>query len=298
MNINICIPVYNEEENLPTFIQDLNKFIKDNETNKFRFEVVFYNDGSTDKSMSILKNEKFTILSELNNKGLGYAINQLFMYSKTQEVDGVIKLDCDGQMDIFQINSFLELINKNNPDLIQGNRFNISDSFRLGLIKKIGMLFFRTLFKILGIKIADTTNGFIFVSKKWLEDYKIIGNYNAAQQIILDTKLRGLDLMEIDVKIKNRKAGKSFIGIRYPVNVISSMVALILFRKSNKLLIAPGIIILLSGVFVFINDLVLWMGGKEDKIISNNIVIFLFFIGLQMISFGVIIEFLKKQKII
>jgi hypothetical protein len=76
------------------------------------------------------------------------------------------------------------------------------------------------------------------------------------------------------------------------------MVALILFRKSNKLLIAPGIIILLSGVFVFINDLVLWMGGKEDKIISNNIVIFLFFIGLQMISFGVIIEFLKKQKII
>jgi glycosyltransferase involved in cell wall biosynthesis len=298
MNINICIPVYNEEENLPTFIQDLNKFIKDNETNKFRFEVVFYNDGSTDKSMSILKNQKFTILSELNNKGLGYAINQLFMYSKTQEVDGVIKLDCDGQMDIFQINSFLELINKNNPDLIQGNRFNISDSFRLGLIKKIGMLFFRTLFKILGIKIADSTNGFIFVSKKWLEDYKIIGNYNAAQQIILDTKLRGLDLMEIDVKIKNRKAGKSFIGIRYPVNVISSMVALILFRKSNKLLIAPGIIILLSGVFVFINDLVLWIGGKEDKIISNNIVIFLFFIGLQMVSFGVIIEFLKKQKII
>ena len=136
MNINICIPVYNEEENLPTFIQDLNKFIKDNETNKFRFEVVFYNDGSTDKSMSILKNQKFTILSELNNKGLGYAINQLFMYSKTQEIDGVIKLDCDGQMDIFQINSFLELINKNNPDLIQGNRFNISDSFRLGLIKK------------------------------------------------------------------------------------------------------------------------------------------------------------------
>ena len=298
MNINICIPVYNEEENLPTFVQDLNKFIKDNETNKFRFEVVFYNDGSTDKSMSILKKEKFTILSELNNKGLGYAINQLFMYSKTQEVDGVIKLDCDGQMDIFEIYSFLDLINKNNPDLIQGNRFNISDSFRFGLIKKIGMLFFRTLFKILGIKIADTTNGFIFVSKKWLEDYKIIGNYNAAQQIILDTKLRGLDLMEIDVRIKNRKAGKSFIGIRYPVNVISSMVALILFRKSNKLLIAPGIIILLSGVFVLINDLVLWMGGKEDKIISNNIVIFLFFIGLQMISFGVIIEFLKKQKII
>jgi hypothetical protein len=43
---------------------------------------------------------------------------------------------------------------------------------------------------------------------------------------------------------------------------------------------------------------VLWIGGKEDKIISNNIVIFLVFIGLQMVSFGVIIEFLKKQKII
>ena len=298
MKINICIPVFNEEENLPSFLTSLNKFTKEFYSEEIKLEVIFYNDGSTDGSTELLKNSEYTVIGELNNKGLGYALNMLFNYSVQQNVDGVIKLDCDGQMDVNEIHLFLQKINTEQVDLIQGNRFNVSKDFKFGYIKKIGITFFRLFLRLFGIKVNDSTNGFIFVSKKWLEGYKIIGSYNGAQQILLDAKLRNLNIIEIDVKIKNRDAGKSFIGIRYPINVITSMIALAIYRRTNTFLIFPGLAIILAGGILFLNDLVLWIGGFEEKIISNNIVLLTLFTGLQMISFGVVIEFLKKQKFI
>ena len=298
MKINICIPVFNEEENLPSFLTSLNKFTKEFYSEEIKLEVIFYNDGSTDGSTELLKNTEYTVIGELNNKGLGYALNMLFNYSVQQNVDGVIKLDCDGQMDVNEIHLFLQKINTEQVDLIQGNRFNISKDFKFGYIKKIGITFFRLFLRLFGIKVNDSTNGFIFVSKKWLEGYKIIGSYNGAQQILLDAKLRNLKILEIDVKIKNRDAGKSFIGIRYPLNVITSMIALAIYRRTNTFLIFPGLAIILAGGILFLNDLILWISGFEEKIISNNIVLLTLFIGLQMISFGVVIEFLKKQKFI
>ena len=76
------------------------------------------------------------------------------------------------------------------------------------------------------------------------------------------------------------------------------MFALSAYRKTTKLIIKPGFFVLLSAVLLFLNDIFLWIRGIEDKIISNNVVLLLFFIGIQLMSIGLIIEFLKKQKII
>ena len=298
MKINICIPVFNEEENLPTFIESLENYLNEFNKKNFELNVVFYNDGSSDNSLKILKKTKYEVISELNNKGLGKAISTLFEYSIKNNADGVIKLDCDGQMDIFEIDNFLEKIDKESFDLIQGNRFEKSKNFKLGFFKKLGIMFFRLIFKLLGININDSSNGFIYVSKKWLEDFKIIGHYNAAQQILLDTKLRDLSFSEVNVNIENRKSGKSFVGIRYPFNVISSMIALYIYRRTNKALIIPGMLFLLFSIILLVNDVGLWAKQLEDKVISNQITIFMFLIGSQFLSLGLVVEFLKKQKII
>ena len=146
------------------------------------------------------------------------------------------------------------------------------------------------------MKVKDSSNGFIYVSKKWLEGFKIIGNYNAAQQILLDTKLRNLSYSEISVNIENRKSGKSFVGIRYPFNVVSSMIALYAYRRTNKLLTIPGIVILFFALLFLINDVLLWVKQIEEKVISNQITNFMFLIGTQLLTLVLITEFLKKQK--
>lgn len=51
--ISVIIPCYNEEESLPHFIKEMNKII--DEMKKVKFELIFVNDGSKDKTLEILK---------------------------------------------------------------------------------------------------------------------------------------------------------------------------------------------------------------------------------------------------
>ena len=51
---NICIPVFNEEENLDALIENLRNFVK-NKPSKNTFNIVFYDDGSTDNTLKVLK---------------------------------------------------------------------------------------------------------------------------------------------------------------------------------------------------------------------------------------------------
>ena len=52
--ISIVVPCYNEEESLPIFYQEITKIAK--EMKKVDFEFLFINDGSKDKTLSILRN--------------------------------------------------------------------------------------------------------------------------------------------------------------------------------------------------------------------------------------------------
>ena len=51
--ISIIIPAYNEEESLPFLYERLTKII--NEIKNYKFEVLFVNDGSKDKTLDIIK---------------------------------------------------------------------------------------------------------------------------------------------------------------------------------------------------------------------------------------------------
>lgn len=51
--ITIIIPAYNEEESLPFLYERLDKLMGD--MKNYDFEILFVNDGSKDKTISIIK---------------------------------------------------------------------------------------------------------------------------------------------------------------------------------------------------------------------------------------------------
>ena len=55
MDISVIVPLYNEAESLPKLYEWIAKVMKEN---KFSYEVIFVNDGSTDESWEVISQLK------------------------------------------------------------------------------------------------------------------------------------------------------------------------------------------------------------------------------------------------
>ena len=96
MDISVVIPLYNEDESLPELYAWIERVMKEH---NFSFEVIFVNDGSTDRSWDVI-----TELSEksANVKGIKFRRNYgkspaLYCGFKEAEGDVVITMDADLQ---------------------------------------------------------------------------------------------------------------------------------------------------------------------------------------------------------
>jgi len=76
MKISLIIPIYNEEDMIQKTINELKSFVKNE---KDEWEILLINDGSTDKTLEILienKIKNFKIISYTLNRGKGFAIKK------------------------------------------------------------------------------------------------------------------------------------------------------------------------------------------------------------------------------
>ena len=116
-NISIIIPVYNEELSIKSLYFEIKKSIIDfNE-----YEIIFVNDGSTDKSANvineILADNSKVILIDLNrNYGKSDALNEAF---KLAQYDYIVTLDADLQDDPNEIKKLVDMLD-NNWDCVSG----------------------------------------------------------------------------------------------------------------------------------------------------------------------------------
>ena len=295
--INICIPVFNEEKNIKKLYEDLKIKISDLEKKyDINLKIVFFDDGSSDNSRQILEKLKdIELLHVEENKGLGNAIRELCMHSKEAKVNGMFKVDGDGQMDLDDLDKFLENDMHASKDVIYGNRFHKSSNYKMPLHRRFGSKIFKIFLKLFSINISDPTNGFIYLSKKYLANSKIIGNYTAAQQILLDAKLRNLKIDEVDINLKQRSEGKSFIGIKYPIIVFGNLIGLYIYKRTLQTLIIPGLITFLIGFLIFVYNIALWILSIKDTIISDDIVFLFIILGAQLAITGFVINIFKEK---
>jgi len=116
MNISVIIPVYNEEKYVAEIINRVNKIDIDK-------EIIAVNDGSTDRSLEIIKNIKINnlkIIDNEKNNGKGYAIKSALKYV-TKEI--VIIQDADLEYDPIDYYKLVEPFKEKNISIVYGSRF-------------------------------------------------------------------------------------------------------------------------------------------------------------------------------
>ncbi len=119
MNISVVIPLLNEEESLIELHDWIAKVMQ---SNRFLYEIIFIDDGSTDQSWNIISN-----LSQKNNavKGIRFLKNfgksqALHAGFKKAQGDVVITMDADLQDNPEEIPELYKLITTKKFDLVSG----------------------------------------------------------------------------------------------------------------------------------------------------------------------------------
>lgn len=123
MNISVIVPLYNEDESLPELYAWIDRVMK---TNNFSYEVIFVNDGSTDRSWDVIR--ELSEKSE-NVKGIKFRRNYgkspaLYCGFAAAQGDVVITMDADLQDSPDEIPELYRMIVEEGYDLVSGYKQN------------------------------------------------------------------------------------------------------------------------------------------------------------------------------
>ena len=216
MDISVIIPLYNEDESLPELYAWIERVMQ---ANKFSFEVIFVNDGSTDHSWDVIK--ELAARSE-HVKGIKFRRNYgkspaLYCGFKEAQGDVVITMDADLQDSPDEIPELYRMIKEDGNDLVSGFKQNRKQGDPLS--KTIPTkLFNATARKVSGIKnLHDFNCGLKAYRHEVVKHIEVYGDMH--RYIPFLAKNAGFDKIgEKVVKHQARKYGKSKFGLDRFVN--------------------------------------------------------------------------------
>lgn len=214
MDISVVIPLFNEDESL----RELHAWIKRvmNENN-FSYEVIFVDDGSTDRSWEVIcelkkSDENIKAIRFNRNFGKSPALHCAF---RRTEGDVVITMDADLQDSPDEIPELYRLIKEDGYDLVSGWKKKRYDPISKTIPTK---LFNATARKVSGVKLHDFNCGLKSYRKDVVKNIEI---YNDMHRYIpYLAKIAGYGkIKEKEVQHRARKYGKSkFMGLSRFVN--------------------------------------------------------------------------------
>ena len=290
----LVIPCYNEEEVLPLTKKELKEkmdnLIKENKISKDS-KVMFVNDGSKDKTWELIEeyhNEDplFVGVKLSRNKGHQNALLAGLMTAK-KYADITISMDADLQDDINVIDKMIEENNKGS-EIVYGVR---SSRKKDSWFKRFTAESFYKLMRVMGVEVVFNHADCRLMSKRALDELERFDEVNLFLRGIVP--LIGFQTSVATYERKERAAGES----KYPLKKMLSFAwdGITSFSvKPLKMITTLGFIMLFISIIMIIYTIVV-------KILGNTvdgwafIMLSIWFIGgVQLVSIGLIGEYVGK----
>ncbi len=270
MDISIIVPLFNEAESLPHLYEWIARVMKEN---KFSYEIIFVNDGSTDNSWEVITNLKSQITNDdAVIRGICFRRNYgksaaLFCGFKAAQGDVVITMDADLQDSPDEIPALYRMITEEGYDLVSGWKQKRYDN---KLTKNIpSKLFNATARKVTGIQLHDMNCG---LKAYRLDVVKNIEVFSEMHRYIpyLAKNAGFTKIGEKVVQHRKREFGVSKFGINRFVNGYLDLMTIWFLNKFGK---QPMHFFGLVGSLMFFIGFVavLIVGGMKLYAISNGV---------------------------
>lgn len=290
----IVIPCYNEQEVLPimapVFLKKLLQ-LEEQQMISQNSKVLFVNDGSSDNTWNLINDfaksdEHFAGVSLSRNRGHQNALLAGLMYAM-DKCDITISIDCDGQDDI---NAMDQMVKEylSGADVVYGVRESRKkDSF----FKRTTAHLFYKLINRMGAETVYNHADYRLLSNKVLKalsEYKEVNIYLRGM-----IPLIGFKSTCVKYERNVRKAGKS----HYPLGKMLSLALNAITSLSVKpihLITIFGFIVALVSAIGIVWSIIVALTGNSVAGWSSTVSIICFLGGIQLVSLGIIGEYIGK----
>ena len=213
MKVLIIIPAYNEEKNLKRVIGNLQQVCP-------QFDYVIVNDGSTDGTERLCRQNQYRHISLPVNLGLSAAVRAGMRYASQKGYDMALQFDADGQHLPEYIQPMVDCMTQTNCDVVIASRYF---GCRMPLrMRTVGAKMITAAIRLTtGRHLSDPTSGMRLYSRRVIEQF-IKDENNAPEPDTLSYLIRlGADIREVKVEMDERTEGQSYLT---PVNASKYMI--------------------------------------------------------------------------
>jgi len=285
IEISVVVCVYNEEDNIAPLISAVRTALEG-----FEYELIYVDDGSTDKTLANLKANMFDHLRIVQlRKNYGQSL-ALMAGIDVAEGTYIVTMDGDLQNDPSDIPTMLELSKSGDWDLVAGIRKNRKDNNVRKIPSKIANFIIR---RSSGVAMKDYGCTLKLFKEEIAKDLGLYGELHRFIPVLAN--LEGATITQLDVKHHERTHGQSKYGMGRTVKVISDLVLMLFFKKYLQrpmhLFGNAGVIIFGSGVLINLYLLILKLQGQDIWGKPLMLLGILFVLaGVQLITFGLFVE--------
>ncbi|HEX9838938.1 MAG TPA: glycosyltransferase family 2 protein [Anaerolineales bacterium] len=294
-DLSLIIPLYNEEENLPLLYDSIRKTL---EPIQRKWEIIFVDDGSQDKSLDVLKtlveNDPGHVRAVAFRRNFGQtaAITAGIDYAQG---DTIVLLDADMQNDPADIPLLLAKLDEG-YDLVSGWRKDRKDNH---LTRTIPSIFANGLISwVTGVHLHDYGCTLKAYRRDALEGFRLYGEMHRFIPVFAHSV--GARITEIPVRHHHRKFGEANYGLERTLKVILDLFTvkfllnyshkpIRLFGGAGMILITVSVALLL---YLFIRRVFFSVAVLGSPFFLIGVMFFI--LGFQSILMGLIAELLAR----
>ena len=286
---SIIIPAFNEEENVPSLLDDINSYFQEIE----EVEVVIVDDGSFKELNEYIEVDTYDfelrIIRNKYNLGQSKSI-EIGLETINSNLVGLIDSDCQNPPS--ELRKAYDTYKNNDVDAVVSYRKNRQDD----LLRKSISVFANFLLKILTkSKFKDLGSSIKIIKKECLETITFEGDMHRFISPML--KVRGFKILEIEVSHSERKFGESKYGFNRIVPVLVDGILFFLtsgFTRPSKYGIGKLSLFLLLVSFI-LNIVVVLQKINSSVFVHRNP---LFIIGMVflLLSIQIFSQVIKLNK--
>lgn len=224
MRVVAVIPAYNESDTIAEVITETREYVD---------KVVVVDDGSTDGTAKIARENGAAVVEHVFNTGVGGAVRTGYQYAIRHDYDFVLQIDGDGQHDPEYIPKLLE--QAKDHDMVIASRY-LNESFQeYSLVRKLGISFFTKTVNILGgVDITDVTSGFRVYRVSTLREILHRSDKHWAVEQTLEAAQNDQRITEVSIEMPTREEGESQFTldtfVLYPFRMTNVILRVLVFR--------------------------------------------------------------------